>query len=71
MLNVAVNTIMIAKPEKGKQVENLIINMAQSGRIQARVSEAELINMLEQINSSTTKTTTVKVSNEPKKTRKR
>lgn len=53
---------MVAKPEKAKQVENLLVNMAQTGRLQGKVSESELVNMLGQI-SSTSRTTTVKVYN--------
>jgi len=52
---------MIAKPEKGEQIEMMIINMVQTGRIQGKVTEAQLVNMLEQINSATNKSTTVKV----------
>ena len=37
------NTIMIAKPQKGAQVENAIIQMAQSGQLGGKLSEEELI----------------------------
>ena len=33
----AVNTIAVAKPEKARMVESMLIQMAQTGQIQARV----------------------------------
>ncbi|KOB79331.1 Programmed cell death protein 5-like protein [Operophtera brumata] len=44
------NTIKIGKPEKAAMVENMICRMAQSGQIQNRVSEPELIQLLESLN---------------------
>ncbi|XP_065213689.1 programmed cell death protein 5 [Planococcus citri] len=44
------NTLMIGKPEKGKLVENLILQMAQTGQIMNRLSEEELIGLLEKVN---------------------
>jgi len=34
-----VNTIALAKPEKAKMVESMLIQMAQTGQIQGKVSE--------------------------------
>ena len=34
----SVNTIALAKPEKAKMVENMLIQMAQTGQIQGKVS---------------------------------
>lgn len=53
---------MIGKPEKGKMVENMLIQMAQSGRLAGKISEQELIGILENVNRQTSKTTTVKVN---------
>ena len=39
----------MVKPEKASAVEGLIVSMATSGKLQARVSEAKLIEMLEGI----------------------
>ena len=43
----SVNTILIAKPEKGAQVENAIIQMAQSGQLGGKLSDEELVGLLE------------------------
>lgn len=58
-----VNTLMIGKPEKGKLVENLILQMAQTGQIMNRLSEEELIGLLEKVNQQfgSKQKTTVKV----------
>jgi len=34
-----VNTIGLAKPEKAKMVESMLIQMAQTGQIQGKVTE--------------------------------
>ncbi|CAL8071638.1 unnamed protein product [Calicophoron daubneyi] len=54
------NTIAITKPEKAKMVENMLINMAQTGRITSRLSEDQFKNLLLQISSHESKSTTVK-----------
>ncbi|MES1916099.1 MAG: hypothetical protein MHM6MM_007948 [Cercozoa sp. M6MM] len=40
--------VAIVKPEKARAVEEMLINMAQSGRLRDRVSEAELVRFLSQ-----------------------
>lgn len=52
---------MIGKPEKGKMVENMLVQMAQSGRLAGKITEQKLIGILENVNRQTSKTTTVKV----------
>ncbi|XP_063613444.1 programmed cell death protein 5-like isoform X1 [Penaeus indicus] len=54
------NTIMVAKPEKGKQVESVIVQMATTGQIGGKLSENDLIGLVERVNAQTQKTTTVK-----------
>ncbi|KAK8741614.1 hypothetical protein OTU49_002301 [Cherax quadricarinatus] len=54
------NTIMVAKPEKGKQMESVIVQMATSGQIGSKLSENDLIALVERVNAQTQKTTTVK-----------
>jgi programmed cell death protein 5 len=52
---------MLAKPEKGRQVEGLILRMAQSGQLAGKLSEEELIGLLERISDANHKSaTTVK-----------
>lgn len=54
------NTIALAKPEKAKMVEGMLIQMAQTGQIQGKLGEAQLKSLLEQVTQKTQKTTTVK-----------
>merc|ERR1712048_562340 len=51
------NTLMLAKPEKGAQVEAAIIQMAQTGQLGGKLSEEELIGLLERFAGSTKKST--------------
>lgn len=55
---------MVAKPEKGKQVESVIVQMATTGQIGGKLSENDLIGLVERVNAQTQKTTTVKVCHE-------
>ncbi|XP_045191744.1 programmed cell death protein 5-like [Mercenaria mercenaria] len=54
------NTIAVAKPEKAKMVESMLIQMAQSGQIQGKLNETQLKGLLEKVSERTQKTTTVK-----------
>ncbi|CAH8872583.1 unnamed protein product [Trichobilharzia szidati] len=54
------NTIAITKPEKAKMVENMLINMAQSGRLGPKLNEEQLKQILLKVSSGTQKSTTVK-----------
>lgn len=51
------NTIKISKPEKAAMVENMICRMAQTGQIQNKVSEPDLIQLLESLNQQMPKST--------------
>ncbi|KAL5467620.1 hypothetical protein EMCRGX_G031879 [Ephydatia muelleri] len=51
------SSIALVKPEKARAVENMLIQMAQSGQLQGKVGEAQLIALLEKISQSTQKTT--------------
>ncbi|EFJ24174.1 hypothetical protein SELMODRAFT_415003 [Selaginella moellendorffii] len=53
--------IALVKPEKAKGVEDLILHSAQRGQITEKVSEERLIQLLEQINEQTKKTTKVTI----------
>ncbi|CAH8671732.1 unnamed protein product [Schistosoma haematobium] len=52
------NTIAITKPEKAKMVENMLINMAQTGRLGPKLNEEQLKQILLQVSSGTQKSTT-------------
>lgn len=41
--------VKIARPEYGSQVENLIIQLAQQGRIKQKIDEPALVGLLKQI----------------------
>jgi programmed cell death protein 5 len=47
-----VNTLQVAKPDKARQVEAMLISMAQRGQIQGQLGEEQLKSILEQVSSS-------------------
>ncbi|TPX69968.1 hypothetical protein SpCBS45565_g02059 [Spizellomyces sp. 'palustris'] len=51
--------IKIVKAEKARAVEDLLIRMAQTGQIRAKVNESTLIGLLEQINEQNQKETKI------------
>lgn len=51
------NTIKLSRPEKGAMVENMICRMAQVGQVQNRITEQELIQLLESVNQQMPKST--------------
>lgn len=57
LMFVLVNTIKLSKPEKGAMVENMICRMVQMGQICNKVSEEELIQLLESLNQQMPKST--------------
>ncbi|XP_006612398.1 programmed cell death protein 5 [Apis dorsata] len=54
------NTLCLGKPEKGKMVEDMILNMAQRGQLPGKLGEKELISLLESVNQQTQRKTVVK-----------
>ncbi|XP_064398921.1 programmed cell death protein 5-like isoform X2 [Halichondria panicea] len=55
------NSIALVKPERARQVEGMLIQMAQSGQIGGKVSDKQLVELLETISRQTQKKTTIKV----------
>lgn len=53
----SVNTIKLSRPEKGAMVENMICQMAQRGQVRTKISEQELIQILESLNQQMPKST--------------
>eukprot|EP01026_Neomeris_dumetosa_P062610 TRINITY_DN592_c0_g1_i1.p2 TRINITY_DN592_c0_g1~~TRINITY_DN592_c0_g1_i1.p2 ORF type:complete len:129 (-),score=31.34 TRINITY_DN592_c0_g1_i1:414-800(-) len=45
--------IALVKPEKATRIEEMIVNMAKSGRLQEKISEQQFIQLLEQVNEKT------------------
>ncbi|CAK9295180.1 unnamed protein product [Gordionus sp. m RMFG-2023] len=54
------SNITLAKPDKGKALENMIIQMAQYGRIQHQLNEDQMVKLLEQLNQQQKPKTIVK-----------
>ncbi|CAF1015983.1 unnamed protein product, partial [Didymodactylos carnosus] len=57
------NTIAVAKPDKARMVEDILMQNARRGAFGGKVSEEQLINILEQVNKATEKTTKVNLIN--------
>lgn len=55
------NRIALVKPDKARAVEDMLLNAAQRGQIGEKVSEARLIDMLEDINERTQSKTKVTI----------
>lgn len=56
-ISISVNTLQVAKPEMAKQVEAMLISMAQRGQIQGQLGEEQLRSILEQVSSSKSQST--------------
>lgn len=54
------NTIAVAKPDKAKQIEGIIMQMAQYGQIQGKLDEEAFVRVLKQVNEKTQSTSKVK-----------
>ena len=46
------NTLMVAKPEKGKQVEAMLCQMAQTGQLGGKLGDEELKGLLDRMSTS-------------------
>ncbi|KAF8797919.1 hypothetical protein BYT27DRAFT_7203606 [Phlegmacium glaucopus] len=49
--------IALVSPERSKQIETILLRMAQSGQLRNRVSEEQLIDLLNQMEQAEGKTT--------------
>lgn len=54
------NSIALVKPEKAKMMESMLIQMARSGQIAGKLSETQLISLLQDMSEKTQKKTTVR-----------
>lgn len=54
------NSIALVKPERAERVEAMLIQMAQTGQINGKVGEEQLVDLLEKVSSHSQKKTTVK-----------
>lgn len=48
-LHLQVSRIALVSPERSKQIESILLRMAQTGQLRGRVNEEQLINLLEQV----------------------
>ncbi|EIM90284.1 DNA-binding TFAR19-like protein [Stereum hirsutum FP-91666 SS1] len=48
--------ISLVSPERSRQIEGILLRMAQSGQLRGRVSENQLIDLLEQAEEAQSKT---------------
>lgn len=53
--------IGLVKAEKAKGVENIVLQMAQRGQLNEKVSESRLISLLEQVNEQSSSKTKVTI----------
>ncbi|XP_055311054.1 programmed cell death protein 5 [Sitodiplosis mosellana] len=51
------NTLKISKPEKAQMVEGMIVRMAQMGQLQGKLDDAQLVQLLESVNSQMPRST--------------
>ncbi|KAK7049363.1 hypothetical protein VNI00_005964 [Paramarasmius palmivorus] len=52
--------ISLVSPERSRQIEGILLRMAQTGQLKGRVSENQLIELLEQMEEAQGQTTTKK-----------
>ncbi|ESK94220.1 programmed cell death protein 5 [Moniliophthora roreri MCA 2997] len=52
--------IALVSPERSRQIEGILLRMAQTGQLKGRVSENQLIELLEQMEEAQGQTTTKK-----------
>ncbi|PLW22148.1 hypothetical protein PCASD_12260 [Puccinia coronata f. sp. avenae] len=57
--------IALVRPQRARQVEDMLISMAQAGRLRGRVTEEQLISVLDQLERSESGAATS--ANQPKK----
>ena len=53
----AVGTIKVVKPERAQQVEMMLLQMAQSGKIREKVGEGKIVQLLETVAEKEAKVT--------------
>jgi len=47
-----VSRIGLVSPERSRQIESILVRMAQTGQLRGKVSETQLIELLEQVRAS-------------------
>ena len=48
----SVARISLVSPERSKQIETILLGMAQTGQLRGKVTESQLIDLLEQVHWS-------------------
>jgi DNA-binding TFAR19-related protein (PDSD5 family) len=49
ILHLQVSRIALVSPARSKEIESILLRMAQTGQLRGRVNEEQLINLLEQV----------------------
>lgn len=49
-----VSRIALVSPERSRQIEGILVRMAQSGQLRGKVSEEQFIELLEQVSRART-----------------
>ena len=60
-LNDVVSRISLVKPEKGRSLEDWLISAMQSGKVRNRITEPDLLSILDQIDSQEQKQKSSKI----------
>ncbi|KAF7305068.1 Programmed cell death protein 5 [Mycena kentingensis (nom. inval.)] len=60
ILGGAVARIALVSPERSKQIEGILMRLVQSGQLRGRVTEGQLIDLLEQMEDAGSKNTAKK-----------
>ena len=50
---IIVARIALVSPQRSQQIESILLRMAQTGQLRGRVSEGQLIDLLEQVRPGT------------------
>ena len=56
--NMRLANIAVVKPEKAEKLQQLLIQNAQRGKVQGKVTEAQMIDLLEQVSEAEVKPAT-------------
>ncbi|KAI6007839.1 PDCD5-related protein [Pisolithus marmoratus] len=54
--------IALVSPERSQQIETVLLRMAQTGQLRGKVTESQLIGLLEQMEDAQSKTSTKKTT---------
>lgn len=62
VLIITVSRIALVKPQKADTISDLLLQMARSGQVRQRVTEDQLIMLLDQVDQATSQESTGKIT---------